>query len=284
MKKLSIILTLSAAVLASCTGALEKDEVEAGFAPAGAVPTVTDLQVTEVDEFAKTAVVTATFDGITDDMAAVEIGFLTSTSESFLNSTATMVEAENGTFSATVAVVPGITNYFVAMAATTGGACYTETVAYDVPDIPVYAKLAPSYSGTYYSWYGGSAANVVYVDVADDHKTITLYNWDPMVAGIAEPSLTVNSLVGTLDEEKLTITFTSATPPFFMLNFSDAGVVVFDEAGENPVSEFVVTLSPDCLKMVIPEYGLYSTSQNGFYDGWGGDAETASGPIVLVAD
>ena len=69
-----------------------------------------------------------------------------------------------------------------------------------------------------------------------------------------------------------------------MLNFSDAGVVVFDEAGENPVSEFVVTLSPDCLKMVLPEYGLYSTSQNGFYDGWGGDADTASGPIVLVAD
>lgn len=275
---------LSAAVFASCNKALEKDVVEAGFAPAQAVPTVSNLVVTEVNEVEKIAVLTATVEGITSDMDSLEVGFMSSLDGTFQSSTAVLVNPENGTVTATVSVMPGLTNYFVAMAATLGGASYTEVVSYDVPDIPMYAKLAKSYAGTYYSWYGGSSANAVYLEVSEDHSEVTIYNWDPMLAQYVAPSLTANALTGKLDQENYTITFTADQPPFFMFNFSDAGLVTFDETGENPVSEFVVTVSQDCQSITIPEYGLYATTQNGFYDGWGGDPDTASGPITLKAN
>lgn len=283
MKRISIILALSAAVFASCNKALEKDEVEAGFAPAQPVPTVSNLTVTDVDEFSKKAVLTATVEGVTEGMDSLEVGFLSTTDQSFQNATAVMVDPQNGTVTAEVSVVPGTKNYFIAMAATIGGASYTEAVEYDVPDIPMYAKLAGAYAGTYYSWYGGSAANIVYLELSEDKTQITLYNWDPFLAQYQDPVSTANKLTGILDQENYTITFTADNPPFFMLSMQDAAVVVFDEAGENPVTEFVVTVSPDCQSISLPEYGCYSTGQGGFYDGWGGNPDDATGPIVLQA-
>lgn len=275
---------LSAAVFASCNKALEKDVVEAGFAPAQPVPTVSNLVVAEVNEVEKIAVLTATFEGITSDMDSLEIGFMSSLDGTFQSSTAVLVDPVNGTATATVDVMPGTTNYFIAMAATTGGAAYSEVVSYDVPDIPMYAKLAKSYAGTFYSWYGGSKAHAMYLEVSEDHSAVTLYNWDPFLAGYASPAPGVNSLTGKLDQENYTITFTADQPPFFMFGFADAALVTFDATGENPVSEFVVTVSKDCQSIVIPEYGCYSTGQNGFYDGWGGDPDSAAGPITLRAN
>lgn len=286
MKKISILMALTLTLAASCNKALEKDVVESGFAPAQSVPTVSSLTVTEVNEVEKKAVISATFADVSADLDSLEIGFLSSTDPTFATSSVVLVEnPADGTYSAEVTVVPGTTNYFVAMAATTGGANYTEVVSYDVPDIPMYAKLAKSYSGTYYSWYDGSAANKVYLDIADDHTTVTLYNWDPFIAGYAKPaSPEANRLVGVLDEENYVITFTADQPPFFMLGFADAAVVVFGEDGETPVTEFVVKVSADCQSITLPEYGCYSTGQGGFYDGWGGDEATATGPIVLRAN
>lgn len=279
-------MALTLTLAASCNKALEKDVVEAGFAPAPAVPTVSNLVVTEVNEVEKKAVITATFAGVSADLDSLEIGFMSSTDPTFANSSAVLVEnPADGTFSVEVPVMPGATNYFVAMAATTGGANYTQVLPYEVPDIPMWAKLADSYAGTYYSWYDGSAVNAVYLEIADDHKTITIYNWDPLIAGYVKPANPKsNALTGVLDEEKYTITFTADQPPFFMFGFSDAAAVVFGPDGETPVSEFVVTVSPDCQSITIPEYGCYSTKQGGFYDGWGGDEATASGPIVLKAN
>lgn len=274
---------LSAAVFASCNKALEKHEVEAGFDPAQPVPTVSNLVVSDVDETIQKAVLTATVDGITAGMDSLEVGFLSSTDGTFQTATATLVDPVNGTISATVNVRPGTTNYFVAMAATLGGASYTDVVSYDVPDVPMYAKLAKSYAGTYYSWYEGSVANVVYLQLSEDNSEVTLYNWDPFLAGYAEPDPSANSLTGKLDQENFTITFTTDTPPFFMFGFADAALVTFDANGD-PTSEFVVTISKDCQSITIPEYGCYSTGQGGYYDGWGGDAATAEGPIVLRAN
>lgn len=284
MKRISIILALSAAVFASCNKALEKDEVEAGFAPAQPVPTVSNLTIVEVKEVEMKAVVSATFEGVNDGLDSLEIGFLSSTDATFQSASAVLVDPANGTVTATVDVVPGTKNYFRAMAATTGGSAYTEVIEYDVPDIPMYAKLAESYAGTYYSWYTEPKANAIHVAVSEDKTQVTLYNWDPFIANYAPLDPAANALTGALDQENYTITFTADNPPFFMLGFSDAAVVVFDATGENPVSEFVVTVSPDCKSITIPEYGCYSTQQGGFYEGWGGNADDASGPIVLRAN
>ena len=276
---------LSAAVFASCNKALEKDEVEAGFAPAPAVPKVTNLAVTSVNEVEKIAVLTATVEGITEGMENVEVGFMSSTDPSFQSSAAMLVDPANGTITAAVSVVPGATNHFVAMAATDGGASYTEVVSYDVPDIPMYAKLSTAYAGTFYSWQDGSAkAHEIYLQVSEDHTTVTMYHWDPFLAGYVKADATnANALVGTINEENYTIKFVADQAPFFTFGFADAALVTFDETGENPLSEFVVTVSKDCSTMVIPEYGVYSMEQNGFYAGWGGDEESAAGPITLYA-
>lgn len=284
MKRISIILALSAALFASCDKALEKDEVEAGFAPAQPVPTISNLTVKSVNEAEMQAVLTATVDGITAGLDSLEVGFLSTTDPTFQTASSFMVDPENGTVTAVVTVVPGTKNYFMGMTATTGGASYTEAVAYDVPDIPMYAKLASSYAGTYYSWYGGEAVNAVYLQLSEDKTTVTLYNWDPFLAGYQEPDPAANALTGVLDQENYTITFTADNPPFFMLGFADAAVVVFDETGENPITEFVVNVSSDCKTIYLPEYGCYSTGQGGFYDGWGGNPDDATGPIALRAN
>lgn len=276
---------LSAVVLASCSKALEKDEVEAGFAPAQPVPTVSNLTVTSVNEIEKIAVLTATFDGITDNMDSLEIGFMSSTDKTFQSANAVLVDPANGTFSATVSVIPGAKNYFVAMAATLGGAAYSEVAEYDVPDIPMYAKLAKSYAGTFYSYYekGVPVAHAVYLEVSEDHSEVTIYNWDPFLANYQAPNPSANSLTGKLDQENYTITFTADNAPFFMFGFQDAALITFDEAGENPLTEMKVHISSDCTKITIPEYGCYSTGQGGYYDSWGGN-EDGSGPIVLQAN
>lgn len=274
---------LSAAVFASCNKALEKDVVEAGFAPAQPVPTVSNLVVSEVNEVEKIAVLTATVEGITSGMDSLEVGFMSCLDGTFQNSNAVLVNPENGTVTATVSVMPGMKNYFVAMAATLGGASYSDVVAYDVPDIPMYAKLAASYAGTYYSYFdqGVPVAHALGLLVSDDHQEVSLYNFDPFIAGYAAPSLEANCLTGKLDQDNYTITITTDTAPFFMLNFADAAVVVTDAAG-NPLSEIVIQISKDCQSLTIPEYGVYSVNQGGYYEAWGGN-ENGSGSITLKA-
>lgn len=280
-------MALTLTLAASCNKALEKDVVEAGFAPAPAVPTVSNLVVSEVNEIEKKAVITATFAGVSADLDSLEIGFMSSTDPTFANSSAVLVEnPADGTFSVEVPVMPGATNYFVAMAATTGGANYTQVLPCEVPDIPMWAKLAESYAGTYYSWYDGSAANAVHLQISEDHSEVMLYNFDPFLSSALkrDPAPGLNCLTGKLDQENYTITFTADQPPFFMLSAADAAVVVFGPDGETPVTEFVVKVSQDCQSITIPEYGCYSTGQGGFYDRWGGDEATATGPIVLKAN
>ncbi len=275
---------LSAAVFASCNKALEKDVVESGFAPAQPVPTVSNLVVSEVNEVEKTAVLTATIAGVTSGMDSLEVGFMSSLDKTFQTSSVVLVNPENGTVSATVSVMPGATNYFVAMAATIGGAAYSDVLSYDVPDIPMYAKLAGSYAGTYYSYFdqGVPVAHALKLLVSDDHSEVTLYHFDPFIGGYVEPGLEANCFTGKLDQDNYTITFTTDTPPFFMFGFADAAVVVTDADG-NALSEFVVTISPDCQSITIPEYGVYSTQQGGYYEAWGGNPD-GSGPIVLKAN
>ena len=284
MKRISIILMmLSAAVFASCNKALEKDVVEAGFAPAQPVPTVSNLVVSEVNEVEKIAVLTATVEGITSGMDSLEVGFMSCLDGTFQNSTAVLVNPENGTITATVSVMPGAKNYFVAMAATLGGASYSDVISYDVPDIPMYAKLAKSYAGTYYSYFdaGVPVAHALNLLVSDDHTEVTLYHFDPFIGKYVAPGLEANCFTGKLDQENFTITFTTDTPPFFMFGFADAAVVVTDAAG-NALSEFVVTISKDCQSITIPEYGVYSVNQGGYYEAWGGN-EDGTGSITLKA-
>ena len=66
------------AVAAISCNTLEKDEVEASFTPKGSLPTVSDVKLISVDEYAGEAVVEATFSGITSDMENLEIGFVAS--------------------------------------------------------------------------------------------------------------------------------------------------------------------------------------------------------------
>ena len=97
------------AVAAISCNTLEKDEVEASFTPKGSLPTVSDVKLISVDEYAGEAVVEATFSGITSDMENLEIGFVASDEYSMSattnkGSTYLVRRPKDGTYQGTVSV------------------------------------------------------------------------------------------------------------------------------------------------------------------------------------
>ena len=255
MKRISIILMmLSAAVFASCNKALEKDVVEAGFAPAQPVPTVSNLVVTSVNELEKSAVLTATFDGITAGMDSLEIGFMSSTDKTFQTSTAVLIDPANGTYSATVSVKPGMKNYFVAMAATLGGSAYSEVVEYDVPSVPWYRIVSDKYVANLESYFGDVYAHVIGVNLDADNKTLTLNNLDAWAADQGVPT----SFTGTVDLDTRVASFDCSA------GFVDHGIaaygfylvaidpVALSQGSLSVITEFEVTFSEDGSLMNMP--------------------------------
>ena len=275
----------SAAVLVSCERAQEKDELEAGFSSPGAMPAVELGNGVEINEFSRKAVVELTLSGFDGMMRRPEAGVMTSTDRDFYQSEFTAVKPVDGVVKAEVPVVPGTTNWIMAVASTMDGSSYSRKIAVEVPDVPWYYKIADSYTGTYVS--GGTGyeyvGHQVYVSVSSDFKYVALYNFDPYVAmktpGYTSDSKTVNYALGELDIENHEIKFTS-TGNFFSLNSSTymfAGISSFDGSSIKLSSSFKISISEDASQLTIPWYGLFNYNANYF-------EELYKGEVILKAN
>lgn len=249
---------LSAALFASCNKVLEKAEVEAGFNPAQPVPTVTNLVVSEVNELEKYAVLTATFEGVTSGVDSLEIGFMSSTDKTFQSSTAVLIDPANGTYSAKVGVKPGVKNYFVAMAASLGGASYSEVAEYDVPMVAWYKLIADQYVGDLHSYFEEVdceyPSHAIDVDFNLENQTVTLTNLDAWAAAQGVPT----TLTGTVDLDTRVASFDCTA------GFVDHGIAAYGfylasldpealAAGSlSVITTFDVTFSEDGSLMNMP--------------------------------
>lgn len=277
MNKLIAYMALPALLFASCTKAPELDEVEAGFAERGALPEVSiDPSSVVVDEYAQTLTVNVSFKGVSADMDSLELGLLSAEDAGFVESYASLLETpEDGTYTMSVHVTAGITNYVKAMAATTDGAVYSDRITVSVPDIPWYYKIAGEYVGTFGpdANFAGSGAtpfenHVVKVEVADDFSTVTLYDLDPFIKNsLADDYVSgeMNYVTGTLDLEARTITFPSngsAGTTVGVPGYEIVPISSYSEDGYGLASAFVCTFSEDASELYLPWYGVLDLQEN----------------------
>ena len=278
MKAIFKYLPLAIMALASvaCNKVLEKDEVEAGFTAKEGVPSVTIDPNVVVDEYAGTVTVTATFSGVSADMDSLEIGFLSSTDPSMTLTTdsgrAVLIEnPADGTYTCDVTVTPGVTNYIMAMAATTGGAAYSEKLTVEVPDIPWYYKVGTRYAGTVESYVqDASYEHVVELEFSEDFSTLTVIDIDPMLKaqlGSQYPQGQYNVATGEVDLQTRTVTFSPDASGF--VNISTGVYFLYPVAeatdeGFYSDDKYVITFSEDGSSIDFPMFGLIDSG--GLYD------------------
>lgn len=263
----------------ACNKVLEKDEVEAGFTAKEGVPSVTIDPNVVVDEYAGTVTVTATFSGVSADMDSLEIGFLSSTDPSMTLTTdsgrAVLIEnPADGTYTCDVTVTPGVTNYIMAMAATTGGAAYSEKLTVEVPDIPWYYKVGTRYAGTVTTdQYGSSKSyeHVVELEFSEDFSTLTVIDMDPWAVNNVNYNPGQNNVgVGQVDLENRTVTFYPdesgyvniyLSPVAFLFPVSD-----ITEEGFYSDDKYVITFNEDGSVIDFPLYAVFSPSAGGLVE------------------
>ena len=254
-------LVISILLAASCQKALDKPEVEAGFASKGEVPEVS-IDMTNYNIVAEKgyATVTATYTGV-PAADVVELGFLVSTSADMSSATSVILEQKtDGTYSANVKVTAGVTNYVMATAATLDGSVYSEILKLDVPKVLWYNLVGKQYVADLHSYYEENGCkypgHVLGVDLDIENKTMTLSNLDAWAYAQGVPT----SLTGVLDIENRTVTFD------FSEGFVDAGLASYGfysvaldpealAAGSlSLIPELVVTFS-ETGEMSMPLYG-----------------------------
>lgn len=213
------ILTLLAV---SCQKAMEKSEVEAGFAAKGALPEVTiDLTNYTIDETKATATVTATFANV-PEADVVELGFLVSSSEDMSAATALVLEeTTDGTYTVNLKVKTGMLNYVVATAATLDGSVYSEVLALDVPAVLWYKSVTDTYKADLHSYFEEDGCRYLGfemgVELDVQNKTVTLTNLDAWAAKQGVPT----TLTGTIDLDTRVVTFDCST------EFVDHGIAAY---------------------------------------------------------
>lgn len=276
-----LILALAAS---SCSKVLEKDEAEASFARKGELPEVSDVKLVSVDEYAGTAVVEATFSGISDDMHSLEIGFISADDYALTGTTnqrnrALIDNPADGTYRRTIAVSAGVPNYIVAMAASDDGAVYSRRLSVDVPDVPWQYKVGEEYSGTVTSYNDGSSTyeHTVRLKFSDDFSRLTVYDIDPYLranllgADDGYESGEANWATGTVDLENRTVTFASGTSGV-AINAGSYYIYPIDRI-ENETyykaDSFVLTFNEDASELSFPMFGLLANgSLTDVYNGF----------------
>lgn len=245
----------------SCNKALEKDEVEAGFAPKVTVPTVTDPVLEELIEMEKCAVVTVTFAEYTANTDSLELGFLVSLDPTFATSKAFILEElpEDGTVTTKVPVTPGKVNYIKATASSVSGSNFSKTLEVEVPALPWYYMLASSYTADITTYFGyGYEGHTVGVQLSEDTNSITFTNLDVSLAMYYEVG---HQLTGTVDKDNRTVTF-EIVDGFVDIGLSADGVfiypMVWSDADEDlvPTDSFKIAFSEDASVMTVQSYGL----------------------------
>ena len=275
-RKITYTIALASLLLVSCNKALEKSEIEDGFAPLGDLPTVSiDASAIEVDQYAQTVTLDVTFSGVASGMENLELGLLSATDPGFVESNVTLVDTPaDGTYRLTVQVSAGNTNYIKAMAAcTNGGAVYSDRITVDVPDIPWYYKIADEYIGTY-GPDENTASNgatpyenhVVTVEVAEDFSTLTLYDIDPYLENETNGyvSRQMNYVTGTIDLEARTVTFTVSgqgvdphLSPYLLSPISG-----YSSDGYSLAKEFVLQFNEDATELHFPWYAVLNQQES----------------------
>mgnify|MGYP003316971257 CR=1 FL=1 len=202
----AIALLASAAI--SCQGALEKDEVEAGFAPKQELPVVAISPEVECDAILGIAKVTFSITRVAG-AEGLEAGVISDTDPSFYNSTFTAVESPaEGTFTVTAKVIPNTTAYIKAVASNNSGSAYSETITVQVPDVPFFYKVPGNYrSGSFMSYFDDEVAmnfNIVADD--EDPLKVTVENFEPYFASNGYTAdKGVNVFEGEIDEENMEV-------------------------------------------------------------------------------
>lgn len=260
--------TAVAVVLAaSCQGALDKPEVEAGFAAKGSVPSVSlDLENYKIFEADGYAEVTVTYTGVSTELDSLELGVLVSLTDNFLTSSFVPVEqTEDGTYVVQVPVRVAKKNYIKATAATISGSAYSQILELDVPDVVWYKKMSKTYTGDAYSYwdegscsYPGHTISVAAVENADGTATVTFTDFDPFAvangfASVVTADFDVNTRVAniTLDENGTFDAGLSVLGPF--------ACVPFDNPSDlNSVDYMTVAFSEDYSQMTVQTFGTVS--------------------------
>lgn len=281
MKAIFKYLPLAIMALASvaCNKVLEKDEVEAGFTAKEGVPSVTIDPNVVVDEYAGTVTVTATFSGVSADMDSLEIGFLSSTDPSMTLTTdsgrAVLIEnPADGTYTCDVTVTAGVTNYIMAMAATTGGAAYSEKLTVEVPDIPWYYKVGTRYAGTVTAEQYGSGTSyehVVELEFSEDFKTLYITDMDPWAVQNVNYNKGSNNVgVGQVDLDNRTVTFLPDESGYVNIYLSPVAflfpVAEVTDEGFYSDDKYVITFSEDGSTIDFPMYAVFSPSAGGLVE------------------
>lgn len=270
MKNTFRYIAAAAALLlaASCQKALDKAEVEAGFAPKGPVPTASiDLSSYTIVEDEGYAEVKVTYAGLAADTDSLELGVLVSLTDNFLSSTFVPVDqTADGTYSVKIPVRPAQLNYVKAAAANINGSAYSQTLVLDVPAVPWYKTITTDFVGDAYSyWDEGSCsypAHTISVSADGETNTVTFTNFDPFAVANGFPSV----VTGTFDEETRVVDI-----PVDEYGMFDAGLgaigyfcIPFDNpSDENIVSYMTVTFAEGFGSMTVQMYGTYN---EGWYE------------------
>lgn len=258
---------------ASCQKALDKPEVEAGFATKEAVPTVSlDLKSYKIVEEEGYAEVNVTYSGVSTELDSLELGLLVSLTDNFLDASFVPVSVTaDGTYTVQVPVRPAQKIYVKAAAATISGSAYSETLMLDVPDVVWYKKMAKTYSGDAYSYwddgscsYEGHTIGVTGVENEDGTATVTFTDFDPFaVLYVGLPSV----ITADFDLKTRVASIALGEDLTFDAGVSVVGPFVCIPLDEelNEVDYMQVTFSEDFSEMTVQAYGTYNLDE-GWYE------------------
>jgi len=262
----ALTLLSSLAIVACNKSAPEKDSVESGFSASAGLPSVSlDMTNYEYDNVAGYATVTATFSGITAAMDSVELGFLSSTDDSFYTSNFVEVNPSDGTYTADVKIVAGTTNYVVACASTTDGTNFSDVLAIEVADIEWYKKLPITFvadvTGASGDAYSGTAITVTY---DSENNLLELTPFDPYLASLGYSTTVYAELGGDLENPSASVVMEDGG--YFSLNsniatkYSLIGLPLSDDASSF-TDELLITFPKDMTSMTINPWCLYQSGK-----------------------
>ena len=248
-------------VMASCQKALEKAEVEAGFAPKGPVPSVTAPTLVEIAAIQKKVTVSAEYANYSMDMDSLELGFLVSTDSTFATSKAVLLETlpENGKVTVDIPVLTGAKNYIKATASTISGSCISEALVVDVPVVPWYQILSDTYTAKFESYPGNPYEHTIEVALSEDLTAMTFTNFDAWAASQDVPTV----VTGSVDLEKGEVSV-PLVDGFFDIGLSQFGIVgcpmVWNEEAEDLdfAESYKIVFSSDASKMMVQSFGVYA--------------------------
>ncbi|MDE6871671.1 MAG: hypothetical protein K2J62_06065 [Bacteroidales bacterium] len=266
MKKISTyILVLVAFGIAaiSCQKAPSKAEVEAGFSPAGPVPSVgignAPDKISALDGY---VTVTAEVSGITDQMEGLSLCFLSSTNVEFSNARPVEVAAANGTVTADVPVSAGRKNYVTVSISCADGVSYSDVMEIDVPDVPFWAKVSGTYTGTVVSLaYGDEYVSVITVilDENDPENKCIVGNLEPYFYSEGNTmDEGYNFVEAQIDNENACIIIPNGSS----LNLGGRtflGLNAADDDSATAYADGILYLTPDADALVRP-YAFYTLS------------------------